>query len=119
MKALVLAAAAASFVCGSSAHAVAVRAGFDTDTLPANDDGSTGLVDIGFAFDFFGEVYTQLWVNNNGNVTFDAPLAEFTPFPLIDTTTVILAPFFADVDTRTGMRSRTAKAQWTVLTPLA
>ena len=42
----------------------------------------------------------QLFVNNNGNVTFGAPLSAFTPFGLVDTQQAIIAPFFADVDTR-------------------
>jgi hypothetical protein len=80
----------------------AIRTGFDTSTLPGNDDGSTGAVDIGFAVNFFGTTYSQLFVNNNGNVTLDAPLSAFTPFPLTSTQRVIIAPFFGDVDTRSG-----------------
>jgi hypothetical protein len=68
--------------------------------LNANDDGSTAQVDIGFTVNFFGGQFSKLWVNNNGNVTFDAPLSTFTPFPLATTSTKIIAPFFADVDTR-------------------
>jgi hypothetical protein len=45
-------------------------------------------------------VYSQLFVNNNGNVTFDAPLGTYTPFGISGATTKIIAPFFADVDTR-------------------
>ena len=83
------------------AHASAVRnlAGFTSNTLPANDDGSTGLVSIGFPVNFFGLTFTQLYVNNNGNVTFDASLSSFTPFGLNGTARQIIAPFFADVDT--------------------
>lgn len=82
------------------AEAAAVRAGFNANTLPANDDGSTGLVNMGFSVDFFGLVRSQLYVNNNGNITFDSPLSTFTPFNLSTTNRQILAPFFADVDTR-------------------
>lgn len=79
----------------------AVRAlpGFSTSTLPANDDGSTGAVAISFAINLFGTTYTTLYVNNNGNVTFDSPLGTYTPFGLTTTATKIIAPFFADVDT--------------------
>ena len=73
---------------------------FFTGTLGANDDGSTGLVPIGFTIDFFGTDYSSLYVNNNGNVTFTGPLSTYTPFGLIGTLTPIIAPFFADVDTR-------------------
>jgi hypothetical protein len=78
----------------------AIVAGFNSSTLPANDDGSTGLVAIGFDVDFFGLMFSDLYVNNNGNVTFDNPLSIFTPFDLTSTGRQIIAPFFADVDTR-------------------
>jgi hypothetical protein len=35
-------------------------------------------------------------------VTFDAALSTFTPFPLLGTSRVIIAPFLADVDTRSS-----------------
>lgn len=85
---------------GPTGHAI--RAGFDTNTLPANDDGSTGAVALGFPINFFGTTYSSLFINNNGNLTFDSPLAEFTPFDLTATNRVMIAPFFADVDTRIG-----------------
>lgn len=69
-------------------------------TLPANDDGSTGLVPIGFTINFYGYTTNQLYVNNNGNVTFTGPLSTYTPFGLAGAGTRIIAPFFADVDTR-------------------
>jgi hypothetical protein len=80
----------------------AVRPGFDTNVLPHNDDDSTGLVSMGFPINFFSTTYTQLYVNNNGNLTFDQALPDFTPFPLASTQRVIIAPFFADVDTTVG-----------------
>jgi hypothetical protein len=87
--------------CVSNAFG-AIRSGFDTSTLPANDDGSTGLVNIGFTVNFFGLSFSQLYVNNNGNVTFDAQLGTFTPFDLNSTNQQIIAPFFGDVDTGVG-----------------
>lgn len=83
----------------SAAEAQAIRAGFDTSTLAPNDDGSTGAVDIGFNVNFFGVNASQLFVNNNGNVTLDSALSTFTPFDLTSTGRQIIAPFFADVDT--------------------
>lgn len=80
----------------------AIRAGFDAASLPGNDDGSTGLVPLGFQANFFGRTDSSVYVNNNGNITFDAALSEFTPFDLTSTQRAIIAPFFADVDTRTG-----------------
>ena len=55
----------------------AVRPGFNQNSLPANDDGSTGQVPVGFDLNFFGVPYSQLYVNNNGNVTFNGPLSDF------------------------------------------
>src|SRR4029450_5857845 len=57
---------------------------------------------IGFPVNFFGTTYQTLFVNNNGNVTFDSPLSTFTPVDLTSTARGIIAPFFADVDTTVG-----------------
>ncbi len=78
-----------------------IRPGFNTYTLARNDDLSTELVDFGFTINFFGLLRSQCYVNNNGNITFNAPLVTFTPFGLTTNIgTPIIAPFFADVDTR-------------------
>jgi hypothetical protein len=82
------------------ASAAAIRTGFSSNTLPANDDGSTGLVNLGFTANFFGTNYTNTYVNNNGNLTFTNSLGTYTPFGLVGTSTPIIAAFFADVDTR-------------------
>lgn len=84
-----------------AAHAAAIHdAGLFTNTLAANDDGSTGNLGIGFTIDFYGSSYSSLWANNNGNVTFTGPMWTYTPFSLLSTATPIIAPFFGDVDTR-------------------
>ncbi|MEO7106807.1 MAG: nidogen-like domain-containing protein [Rhodoferax sp.] len=82
------------------ADAVHDASAFTSNTLAANDDGSTGIVNLGFSVNFFGQNFDSLFVNNNGNVTFNAPLGTYTPFSLLSTSTPMLAPFFADVDTR-------------------
>lgn len=84
----------------ATAGAVRGNAGFTSNTLAANDDDSTGLVGLGFSINYFGLVFTGLYVNNNGNVTFDGPLSAYTPFDLTSTGSEIIAPYFADVDTR-------------------
>jgi len=91
-----------AFASGAQAAAIHDAALFTDSTLAGNDDGSTGLVNIGFNVNFFGTTYSQLYVNNNGNVTFDNALSTFTPFDLLSTNRAMLAPFFADVDTRVG-----------------
>jgi Nidogen-like/PEP-CTERM motif len=85
----------------SAAAPIRSFAGSAANTLPPNDDGSTGLVGMGFTGNFFGVDQTQLYVNNNGNVTFASPLSIFTPFNLnTPTGNPIIAAFFGDVDTR-------------------
>jgi len=74
--------------------------GCTTNSLAANDDGFTGEVVLPFTPNFFGTGYDHLYVNNNGNVTFDAGSTTYTPSGLIGLTRKIIAPFFADVDTR-------------------
>src|SRR3954447_2513085 len=69
-------------------------------TLHRNDDESSGSIELPFEVDFYGHLYKSLYLNNNGNVTFDAPLGDYVPFDLTQTDRVIIAPFFADVDTR-------------------
>lgn len=85
----------------AQAHALAMRAdaGFDSNTFARNDDGSI-LVNSGINFDFFGISGPNLFLNNNGNITFGSPLGTFTPFGITAGSTPMIAPFFADVDTR-------------------
>jgi hypothetical protein len=90
------------FFCSAASMFGAARRNlpaFSTNTLAANDDLSTGLVPISFPINFFGTQYTQLYVNNNGNLTFTAPLGTFTPSPIVANATPMIAAFWADVDT--------------------
>ena len=82
-------------------------AGFGENSLARNDDESTDFVDITpifeDGFNFFGTNYQNIYINNNGNITFNSPLSEFTPFAITGNTgQPIIAPFFADVDTTAG-----------------
>ncbi len=45
---------------------------------------------------------SSLWLNNNGNVAPYDELSTFTPEPLVGNAVPIIAPFWADVDTRVG-----------------
>ena len=87
----------------SYAQAAAIHdSGLFTTNFPGNDDGSVGLVNVGFNMNFFGNSWNQLYVNNNGNVTFTGALGTYTPFGITGGSLAMLAPFFADVDTRVG-----------------
>lgn len=98
---------AAVFTLGALAGTTAAQAqpirrnpGFYTSFVPRNDDHSSGLEPLGFTINLFGKIRTAVYVNNNGNLTFDSNLPTFTPFGLLRTEREIIAPFFADVDTR-------------------
>jgi len=83
-----------------SAQAVRTNSGFTRTILARNDDLSSGQVSLGFTVNFFGNNYSSLYVNNNGNVTFNGPLEDYTPQGLTGSRLPIIAPFWADVDTR-------------------
>ncbi len=78
--------------------------GYGTACLSPNDDGSSNEIDLTSAFpgglEFFGRRHSTAYVNTNGNITFNGPLATFTPdaFPVADQP--MIAPYWADVDIR-------------------
>jgi hypothetical protein len=79
-----------------------------------NDDLSSGPFNLGFTFEFFGNNFTQFFVNNNGNITFTNSLFSFsaTGFPNLFGEAMV-APFWADVDTRGAGSGLTRLAQGT------
>ncbi|MDE2403643.1 MAG: PEPxxWA-CTERM sorting domain-containing protein [Sphingomonadales bacterium] len=85
-----------------AALAGAVVSGFNTGTVPRNDDGFVGPVALGFTANYFGSTSSTVFVNNNGNVTFNSGQSAYTPYGLGASYhgQPIIAPFFADVDTR-------------------
>ncbi len=87
-------------LCAAPLVHAQIRGGFNQQTLLANDDLSTGLVPLGFGINFFGEEFSSAYVNNNGNITFNAPLSTFTPDTVNLESLALIAPFFADIDTR-------------------
>ena len=102
LVACLLAGAALSLPASQSAWAGAVLTGFDSNTLPADDDGSTGVISLPFSIDFYGTTYNSLFINNNGNLTFNEAQSTYTPYGVGSSYVgqPIIAPFFADVDTR-------------------
>jgi len=71
-----------------------------TLAMAPNDDDSTGQITLPFTFTLYGTPHNYCWVNNNGNVTFDYGLSSYTPWGFPSGDNPMLAPFFADVDTR-------------------
>jgi hypothetical protein len=74
--------------------------GFGERIMDPNDDGSSSQLALPFQINFFGNAYNSYWVNNNGNISFSGALSTFTPslFPISQA--AMIAPYWADVDTR-------------------
>jgi hypothetical protein len=114
MRKLVLA-MVATLVAAATVEAQAVRSGFEGSPMvpdycasgcsvgnSANDDGSEGLLSLGFNVDFYGNNFSSLYLNTNGNLTLNGPYLTYTPEQITAGTDPIIAPFFGDVDTRSG-----------------
>ena len=127
-RALALLLASTTAIAPSLALAAPLRsdlggpAGFGTNNFPGNDDfswpGATpSAIDISSAFPsglrFFGTTYHSLYLNNNGNITFGGPLGEYTPMPFPIASQPMIAPFWADVDTRGGGVPNRNAVYWT------
>ena len=83
-----------SWPCGGDGNASPSCPGPDGETGPTP-------VQFGFNINFYGSEYNAAYVNNNGNLTFDGPLPDYTP-SLSYFGSPLIAPFFGDVDTRWG-----------------
>ncbi|RMG75275.1 MAG: hypothetical protein D6722_01350, partial [Bacteroidetes bacterium] len=67
----------------------------------ACDDCSEEIA-LGFAFDFFGQTYETIFLNSNGNLSFEAPFSEYQPEAFCLEGPRLIAPFYADVDLASG-----------------
>ncbi len=65
-----------------------------------NDDDSTDAIPLPFTFDLYGDQYTSVFINNNGNISFGTPFSTFSASPFPINGFPMVAPFWADVDTR-------------------
>ena len=78
----------------------AIRPGFTNYSLPAEDDAPSSLAVLPMNLNFYGTSYSNISVNNNGNATFTNAFPDYTPYPLTQVGMGIIAPYWADVDTR-------------------
>jgi gliding motility-associated-like protein len=92
---------------------------FTIGTAPEyrNDDGSSPLITLPFNFNFYGTVYTDVYINNNGNISFNSPYFTFSANGFPDATHAMIAPFWADVDTRLGTGTPTSGLVYYKITP--
>jgi len=65
-----------------------------------NDDGSSPLITLPFNFCLYGTSHNDAYINNNGNVSFGGPYSTFTAVGFPSNQYIMVAPFWADVDTR-------------------
>ena len=66
-----------------------------------NDDDSA-YDSISFTFLFYGIPYTDVYINNNGNLSFGALFSTYTAYGFPVSGYPMLGTFWADVDTRGG-----------------
>lgn len=90
-------------------------AGFGEGVLAPSDDDSSMAIDLtsldAMGLSYYGTRHTTLFVNNNGNVTFDAPQMAYSPM-LPGATSPMIAPFWGDVDTRGGGSPARNNVNW-------
>jgi hypothetical protein len=73
-----------------------------TLAMGPNDDGSTAEIPLPFNFCLYGAPEAHMWINNNGNCSFDGPKFDYTSTGFPSASYIMVAPFWADVDTRSG-----------------
>lgn len=73
-----------SFACNGSIYLQGhLIAGPPTGIPLSLDDGYSGLIPIGFSFNFYGTNYTQCVIGSNGNIGFNPSLANaYDPWPI-------------------------------------
>jgi hypothetical protein len=67
---------------------------------PLGDESNYGPFNLGFTFDFYGNSYTEIWVNNNGFIMFTNQTGVFAgnnPVPDSAPPNNIVAPFWDDL----------------------
>lgn len=70
--------------------------------LAPSDDGSSSSIALPFNFCLYGTNYNSVYINNNGNISFNAAYSTFSSNSFPDPTFIMVAPFWGDVDTQTG-----------------
>ncbi len=86
--------------------------GYGTQSLVPNDDGSSSGLNLPFEIRWFDQSYDTFFLNNNGNISFNSPLGAYTPNPFPISGQPLLAPYWADVDTRGARSSEISNTVW-------
>ncbi|XP_067285179.1 sushi, nidogen and EGF-like domain-containing protein 1 [Pseudorasbora parva] len=68
---------------------------------PADDDGSSSVIQLSSPFLFFGRTYQQIYVNNNGHLTFSQASSQYVPYSFpANRSQDIIAGLWTDLDNR-------------------
>jgi uncharacterized repeat protein (TIGR02543 family) len=70
------------------------------DPCQRNDDGMSLAIHLPFTFRLYGADYATCYINNNGFVSFAAPDSDYTATGFPTSRYAMVAPFWADADTR-------------------
>lgn len=85
---------------GGIGEARAWTGGVPRSDDPIRNDDAYFEVALGFNFSLFGNTYSSVYVNTNGNLTFGSGLSEYIPTGPLGANRPIISPWFGDVDTR-------------------
>ncbi len=91
----------------TSFHPVPFAYDSDGDFIPNPpyyrcDDGVSNPIVLPFHFCFWGREMDTIFINTNGNLSFFQPYSGYVPDTFPITNYAMIAPFWADVDTRIG-----------------
>ncbi|XP_008281800.1 alpha-tectorin [Stegastes partitus] len=88
-------------ISGASLQATGPLYPIGGTTSARSDDGSSPRIALSRPFVYFGQSHNQIYVNHNGDLTFNAPWSRYTPerIPMHGTRDII-APFWTDIDNR-------------------
>ncbi len=82
-------------------NAILTPTGYAANNVARADDTANQVVGLPFSMNWNGTVYSQIYINMNGNVTFGTGYTGYNPSTALATLGQnIMAPFWADVDTR-------------------
>ena len=97
--AVALAAPQSSLAAGPDA--ILKPTGYNANAITRGDDTANLIVNLPFTMNWNGTSFTQIYINMNGNCTFGSGFTSYNPnTTLAATNQNILAPLWADVDTR-------------------
>jgi hypothetical protein len=73
---------------------------WDAGGFGNGDDGSFGPLALPFTFTLYGQVFDTVFININGNISFQMPYSTFSASAFPTEYFTMIAPFWADVDLR-------------------